>query len=201
MGYYIRVLAPDASVLKEDELRSALPSIPQCELVVTEGDDGGWSTVILRHPDETEIAILERNPVTPSALGDAEIGEFLEEAKVGQPKSAGVWLEQYLKRIRVIYAFQLLQGTDVADGWHAVHALQSYIWNKRGGILQSDGEGFTNEDGYHILWQFSEDVEGSWNMAILDGSGQWIRFEMDLGNREHRAAFLEGKLPKNAKVL
>jgi hypothetical protein len=31
-------------------------------------------------------------------------------------------------------------------------------------------------------------------MAVLR-DGKWIRFQMDLGNRKHRKAFLAGKVP------
>ena len=99
----------------------------------------------------------------------------------------------------MIYAFQLLSGTDIRDGWDALHALKSYIWKQVGGILQADLEGFSNEQGQHILWQFSEKVDGEWDMAVLDRDGKWVSFTMDLGNLEHRRAFLDGKVPSGAK--
>jgi hypothetical protein len=93
--------------------------------------------------------------------------EFISEVDDYQPASAAQWLKEYLPRVRVIYALQLLSGTDVDDGWDSVHTIQGAIWNKSGGILQADLEGFSNEDGHHILWQFSEHVTGPWNMAVL----------------------------------
>jgi hypothetical protein len=72
---------------------------------------------------------------------------------------------------------------------------------RRGGILQADGEGFSNEDGYLILWQFADTVDGDWNMAVLDKDGSWIRFQMNLGDPEQRAAFLKGRVPEGAKIL
>jgi hypothetical protein len=56
-------------------------------------------------------------------------------------------------------------------------------------------EGFSNEKGHHVLWQFSEVVEGEWNVAVLDPDGKWVAFTMDLGNLEHRRAFLDGRVP------
>lgn len=38
-------------------------------------------------------------------------------------------------------------------------------------------------------------------MAVLDETGQWKRFEMDLGNLEHRKAFQEGRVPENVTLL
>ncbi len=60
--------------------------------------------------------------------------------------------------------------------------------------MQADGEGFSNEDGDHVLWQFSEDVSGLWWMAVYR-EGAWCPFQMDLGNAEHRSAFFEGRVP------
>jgi hypothetical protein len=62
----------------------------------------------------------------------------------------------------------LLSGTDIKGGRDAVHALQSCIWNQIGGILQANLEGFSNEQGQHILWQFNEDVDGEGDVAVLD---------------------------------
>jgi hypothetical protein len=81
-----------------------------------------------------------------------------------------------------------------------LHALQGAIWTKVGGVLQADSEGFTNEDGYNILWQFSDGVKGKWNMAILEDE-KWIPFEMDLGNAEQRREFFDGRVPPGACLL
>jgi hypothetical protein len=64
--------------------------------------------------------------------------------------------------------------------------------------MQADGEGFTNEEGYHILWQFHDGVTGEWNMAVRNFFGQWTRFTMDLGDNLQRKEFLNGKVPKGA---
>jgi hypothetical protein len=201
MGYYIRVLATDEMPIVEQELRNCLPRTPRCELDREGKGDSGWSQLVLRHSGGTAIAAIERNPVSPGELGEEEVAEFIEEARIAKPRSAARWLEQFLPRVKVIYAFQILSGTGVGDGWAAVHALQSYIWNKRGGILQADGEGFSNEDGYTIVWQFADDVDGMWKMAVLNEVGQWVSFEMDLANPEQRADFLEGILPQGVKIL
>jgi hypothetical protein len=42
-------------------------------------------------------------------------------------------------------------------------------------------------------------VQGSWWMAVLE-QGQWRHFEMDLGDRQHRAAFLQGQIPAGVNL-
>ncbi len=201
MGYYIRVLATDATPITVDELLPCLPVTPAVELTVDAGNPAVWSQLVLRHVSGQEIAVIAKDDVVAGQLGADEIAEFIEEISDAQPASAARWLAQYLPRVKTIYAFQLLNGTDVDDGWSAVHALQWRIWAKRGGILQADGEGFSNEDGHSILWQFADHVEGQWNVAVLDGAGQWTAFEMNLGNREQRAIFLVGQIPDGVKLL
>jgi len=182
MGYYIRVLGRRDVRLSIITLRACLPTSPAVELKEESSDPSGWSQLILRHSDGTEIAVVERNPVILGELGAEEISEFVDEVQDAQPASASKWLAEYLPSIAVIYAFQLLRGTDIKGGWDAVHALQSCIWTQVGGILQADLEGFSNELGHHILWQFNEDVDGEWRMAVLDRDGKWVAFTMDLIN-------------------
>ncbi|WP_454047537.1 hypothetical protein [Chryseobacterium sp. Marseille-Q8038] len=87
------------------------------------------------------------------------------------------------------------------ENFSIVETIKSVIWSKVGGIFQADNEGFSNENGYHILWQFSEDVTGEWNMAVKNFFGGWTNFTMDLGDEIQRKEFLAGKVPNNAKKL
>jgi hypothetical protein len=201
MGYYIRVLATkaDQPALKflDSRLRDAKV---HAALRLETGNEQKWEQLVLAHPNGPEIALIEFNPVESGELGQEELMELIEEVAECQPQSASHWLKQYLPGIKTIYALQLLSGTDIEDGWKAVHILQGALWTQSGGILQSDGEGFTNEDGNHILWQFSDSASGKWKMAVLDRE-KWIAFEMELGNSEQREAFLQGRVPRAARLL
>jgi hypothetical protein len=194
MGYYTRVLSKRADFPTLAELQAVLAtSRPDVEL---EGDDEGpgWTELVLSHRDEPEIAVIERNAITEGSLGASEIGEMLEEIRGGQPASAARWLASYLSEVKTIYAFQHLSGTDTRQGDEALRLISEAIWGRGQAILQADGEGFSNEDGHHILWQFSDTVSGPWSMAVLEGD-RWVQFEMDLDNQAHRAAFLAGRVP------
>jgi hypothetical protein len=57
-----------------------------------------------------------KNLVVVGELGAKQLQEFIDEVLQYQPASAAAWLNQYLPCVRVIYAFQLLQGTAVAVG-------------------------------------------------------------------------------------
>ena len=196
MGYYIRVLGTEIAEIPIQRLRErASPA-----LVESEGDADSWQQLVLKHPDGSEIALIEKNPVVEGGLGAEELQEFLDEIPDYQPASAVIWLQSYLPKVKVVYAFQLLNGTNVGDGWSRLHAVYSAVWQGAGGILQADGEGFSNEDGYTILWQFGSKATGRWNVGVLV-DGAWVHFEIDLGNQQHREAFWSGNIPSEVKLL
>jgi hypothetical protein len=202
MAQYVRVLAESDAVVPAGKLRARLrrESI-DAVLKVTDGSDDNWITLELHHADGDDIAVIERNLVRPGELGADEIAKFIEEVADLRPTSAARWLAHYLPTVKAIYAFQLLSGVDDGDGWKAVQAMKGELWGRLGGIFQADGEGFSNTDGYHILWQFPDDVSGSWNMAVLERDGTWTPFEMELGNPQHRETFMAGQVPETAKRL
>lgn len=196
MGYYIRVLGNKVESIPIEELRKAA----QPAVLRVEDDDNGWQQLILAHKSGTEIATIEKNLVLDGQRGSDEIKEFIEEVPHYKPESAVMWLRQYLPTVKVVYAFQLLSGTDIEDGWGTLHRLYSTIWKHAGGILQADSEGFSDEAGFTILWQFDKKVTGSWNVGIFK-DGSWLHFQMDLGNEHHREAFWRGEVPNGVDLL
>lgn len=200
MGYYVRVLSTSPECVPFEELQSALiDNSLKGEIRCEEEDDTGWNQLLLIHNDGREIAVVERNPVFDGSLAEEEIEEFLEDIEDGKPSTAANWLKEYFEKIKCIYAFQVLSGADHKNGWEILGAVKEAVWNYAPSILQADSEGFSNEDGYHILWQFSDSVDGSWWMAVLDGN-VWRNFEMELGNKDHRAAFFEGRVPNGVRT-
>ena len=196
MPYYIRVLGKKSDNIPLEKLRHfSRPAVLRSDV---EGDT--WERLVLSHQSGEEIAIVEKNPVVEGQLGADELQDFVSDVAEYKPESAARWLQQYLPSIKVIYAFQLLAGTDVEDGWTPLQNLYSAISDHVGGILQSDGEGFSNEEGYTILWQFSDNATGTWKMGVLK-DGTWFHFEMDLGNEQHRNAFFSGEVPDGVKTF
>ncbi len=196
MGYYVRVFAESDHKAPLQEMRTVLG--PKFELMVEEGDEQDWRQLLLKHTEGPEIALIERDPVLEGELGAEEIAEQMEEIQQFQPSSAAEWLRNYLPKVKVVYAMQLLSGTEVDDGWSAVHRTQAYLWKKFGGILQADNEGFSNREGQHILWQFHGEQSGELDVAVLDVDGRWIPFTIDMGDREQVEAFRRGEIPAKA---
>lgn len=200
MPYYVRVLSTSANCVSFSRLQSALEKEQAAAtLSIEAGEPEDWTQIILAHANGDAIALIERDVVKEGSLAAEELAEFAEEVVDCKPASAAKWLLEYFPRVKCIYAFQLLSGTYQTNGWEILGVVQDCIWSAAPSIIQADNEGFTNEDGYHILWQFEDSVDGDWRMAVLR-DGQWQRFEMDLGNHKHRESFFEGKIPSGAKL-
>lgn len=200
MPYYVRVLStssdcPTISAMQKSVTKSELKGSLRCD----GGTDDDWEQVLLCHSDGKEIAIIERNLVSEDSLGAEELAEFAEEIESCKPDSAVDWLKDFFHKVQCIYAFQVLSGTEHKNGWEILDHVKSNLWNLAPGILQADSEGFSNENGYHILWQFADSVEGSWRMGILE-NGKWKHFQMELSDPSHRKAFLAGKVPNGVDV-
>jgi hypothetical protein len=198
VAYYIRTLTQSDQRIPFVDLRLAVAKDhPKATLWLRKGTEADWETLCLRHPNGTDIALIERNAVSDE-VGREELQEFRHEIADCVPASAATWLDHFLSRVRVIHAFQVLPGTREKSGWDILGTLKNALWSRTGGIIQADREGFTNEHGFHILWQFSDSVSGPWWMGVLEG-GRWAHFQMDLGNADHRKAFMAGAVPEGVR--
>lgn len=201
MAYYTRVLSKQEEFPSFEELADVIGvEHPDCKLTIEEGDEQEWETILLSGDDNVEIAVLERLPVFDGSIGQDQIADFIEDTQECKPESGVAWLHDYLDEVQTIYAFQHLQGADLEEGSAALHALRSFLWERGSAIIQADLEGFTNEEGHHIVWQFSDTVSGAWSMAVLQ-EGTWHHFEMDLGDPDHRAAFMQGEVPPDVSSV
>lgn len=199
MSYYVRVLTPEPKPLAADALRAGLAELGRADvtLVVDEGeDDTDWTAIVAYADDGSPIGLLTRDAVTDAeGLAKEEIEDFVEELKDALPKSGAAWVRTYLKRVQTIYAVQLMAAAFEEKGEGVPGLILEAIRGEAGGIIQADGEGFSNEDGSQVVWQFDDEVDGPWTAAVIGPNKDWITFEMDLGNPAHRTAFQEGRLP------
>lgn len=200
MNHYTRVLSKNDELPPFDELAGVIEANhPDFVLRVEEGEEEEWESLLLLSTDEVEVALVERYPVFNGSMGQDEIADLLTDLEDAQPLSGADWVRAYLEETQVVYSFQHLQGAETVDGLSALHALRSAIFDRGESILQADGEGFTNEEGYHIVWQFSDAAAGPWNMAVLQ-EDVWQHFAMDLGDPDHRAAFMKGEVPADLQA-
>ena len=203
MSYYIRVLGTGDPDIHPDHLKDALARQGLEARLEPDDDDEPeqWRVINVENTGGQALVQIERNPVVAGRLGMAELTEFRELIREHQPKTAMEWLQVFFDKVSVIYAFQVLNMASADNNFEIVSAIRTAIWDRTGGILQNDNEGFTNEDGFHILWQFDGDATGDKYCAVLDGQGSWTRFRMDLGDPFQRMAFLGGEVPQTAVRL
>ncbi len=200
MGYYIRIFGKNDPNINLDEILDnlAIEGL-EAKLLLPEGENPkSWTLLDINNKEDVPLIQVERNPVVEGELGKEELEEFREFIKDYKPTSAVKWLDKYFDKVKVIYAFQILNAAFDEENAPILESIKTTIWRQTSGILQADQEGFSNENGYHILWQFSDDVTGEWSMAVKNMFGQWVNFRMDLGDRKQREEFWNGKVPKGA---
>lgn len=200
MSYYIRVLGTKDPDIHLDEILDALEEEGlKAKFGVTDDEKPEkWTSIEVLNDKEEVLTEIERNPVKAGDFGKEELDEFRETILDFKPASAAGWLKQFFDKVKVIYAFQLLDAALEPENYPVVTTVQSLIWQKVQGILQADDEGFSNEEGYHILWQFGEDADGPWNCAVLNAKGEWENFTMELSDKAQQEDFLNGKVPAGA---
>ena len=201
MSYYTRVISKDAEFPSFDELKQWVHAEhPEYLLTLEEGTEEEWESLLLSSKDGVEVVVLERNPIEDGSAGQDQIADFLLDIEDCKPETGVEWLTEFLESARAIYAFLHLQGADTEEGGNVLNGLRAHLWERGESIIQADNEGFTNEEGFHIVWQFADSVSGPWNMGVLQ-DGTWYHFKMDLGDPGHRAAFLNGEVPDDLTAV
>jgi len=197
MSYYIRILGTENPDIHLDEILEALDNEGlTARIGVREKETPEkWSYIELKNEKDKVLAVIERDAVNDGGLGKEELDEFRETIFDFQPATAAKWLNSFFDRVQVIYAFRLLSIGMEEENYPIITTTQSCIWEKVKGILQADDEGFSNEEGYHILWQFTDDAEGPWSCAVLNAEGQWENFTMELSDAAQQKAFKQGLVP------
>ncbi|HLI93619.1 MAG TPA: hypothetical protein VKU83_08420 [Puia sp.] len=198
MGHFIRVLGIYDDKIRPEELENALADDGLVARLAPDREN--WGLIEVESEDGALLTQIERNIVFPGCLAQAELDEFRALIRAHQPLSAVQWLDNYFDRIKVIYAFRIMDAALLDDNYEIISTLRRAIWGKTGGLLQNDLEGFSNDEGYHILWQFPDDITGDKYCAVLD-NGTWVKFRMDLSDPFQRMAFWAGEVPTMAVKL
>jgi len=203
MGYYTRILGVNENKISISQIEEELRRVGlNARFESNHGNtQDNWSRISVYNSSNELIMGIERNPILEGNIGKEELDEFRDEVVQDKPESAAKWLYQYFEKVKVIIAFKLKHDVSEGENNEIVDFIKSFIWEQVGGVLQSDEEGFTNEDGSHILWQFNYKAQGEWKMAVLNSEGEWIKFIMNMDDESQYKAFLEGHVPDNAAVI
>lgn len=213
MGHFIRLLTPSTAIPSIAELQEALTDLGYDGVTFAveetgEDDSDAWSFLRVYGDEGVPICDITRDELGKGDIVAEEIKDFREELSEAKPKSAVRWVKERLDQVKVIYALQILiaapddeDDDDETAEANIPNVLLALFQGYLGGVIQGDGEGFSNEDGALIISQFADDDEGEWTAAILNPDGEWTTFLLNLGDPAHRAAFEEGKLPPGATLI
>jgi hypothetical protein len=209
MGYFIRLLTPSTHVPSLGQLQDDLDELGFDGVTFavedSDADDTkvAWRFLRVFDEDGYPVCDISRDVLGEGDMVQEELADFRAELKDALPKNAARWAREQLEQVKSIYAVQIL-ATDSDDDESEdslpsvlLALLQGYL----GGMIQGDGEGFSNDDGALVVWQFSDDAQGEWLAAVMDGQGGWTPFMMDIGEPAHRAAFREGRVPAGATLV
>jgi len=203
MGYWTRILGTQDPDVNIKDIINALFTNGMSATIEVGKDElpNCWTILEVANNKGQALVQIERNSVVDGSLGSEELMEFAEDIQDLRPESSVKWLTEYFKKVRVIYAFQMLNASFESGNFEIVSTIREMIWAKTGGILQADNEGFSNEKGYTIVWQFDNSVKGEWCCAVVGAQGKWQNFKMDLGNVKQRHEFQDGLVPIDAILL
>ncbi|MDY0162101.1 hypothetical protein [Desulfobotulus sp.] len=195
MAYSLRILTPRNHTPSLGQLQADLASaFPGMELLPEDDAPPSWSTLLVRHPDGEDLALLCRVALDATPAGLARQGRIREEVRSGRPVSAARWLDRYLKKVRVLYEIHPMEEVNFSQGWDILLALRLSLWEQVRGILHTRDEGFTNPAGDLILWQYPASATGVVPAAIYR-FGHFRSFSLNLASPRHRHAFFQGKIP------
>lgn len=203
MGYYIRVIGLENIDISLNKISARLiKNRLKADLKIDKGSTLSWTQFTANHIDNNKpICCVKRNPVEAELLGEEEIQELLDDIDQYKPLTSVKWLKNFLPKVKVIYAIQIFNGAYQGNGWDIIDAIKNELWSNMTAIIQADNEGYSNLEGYHILWQFSESVSGEWYMALLNEKEQWVKFKIDLANKDHKKSFCKGEIPEGVSLI
>lgn len=167
------------------------------EIEVEKDGSGKWNKIVLKRNDFNQIVSV----ITRAENLEEEKKLLTNELSEAEPANAAEWVKEYISASKNIYKFEILEGAEDQYGWYSLESVRESVWEETDGILQNDGEGYRNEEGFFIVWQFEYEVEGPYEVAVMDKKGKWHCFEMELENEEHTAKFKEGKVPEGIEIL
>jgi hypothetical protein len=198
--YYMWFLTPERKAESCPQLIEFVAELGEGQHAkLTEGSSRSWKQISVSHADGSWAFDLNRSVVAKSKPGAQEIEFFRAGLEDAEPTVNAEWVARYLPRVKTVYTFCCSLGFSDTPTFGLVQDLiESFREDGPGGILYAELEGWSNENGQHITWEFSGRVTGKWWMAIRRDAG-WTYFQMELGNRKHRDAFKAGKVPTGVK--
>ena len=203
MAYSLRILGKVNPVITVNDIHEKLAEENlQADFHIQQGTADNWTQIIFRSIKGTDLVLIEKTDIEPGARGEEQMQAFKDAVYGDKPDNAAAWLINYFDQIKVVYTLEMVSPEITEENyWDIVTELKMLFWDNTHGIFLGDHDGFSNEDGFLILWHFDENASGSRYVGTLDENGEWVNYEIDLANEQQREQFLAGKLPENLERL
>jgi hypothetical protein len=165
-------------------------------------DDGfdaretGRSAVDGHDPADEFATIIRR--VNPAEVAKY-VESFREELLTGgvRPERGSRWVADWLQGAQTWYSFTPHSSDRDDEAMDVLRAIMWSIQRDTNGLAYADLEGWSNQEGDQITWQFTERPHtGLWWFAVLDDSGAWQRCRIDLSDTRQCEEFRSGRIPR-----
>lgn len=201
MDFFIRLFSKTDKRLQREVLLGAFYNQKNRKgIVIEEEKTSTHNHFLVKKKNKELLMIIELLPKLKDE-DNAKLNEIIFSLKEKKPKNSAKWMEKYLKKTKSIYEFVPLLDLESAEDWDIVTELYHEAWVYLRGVYQIKDEGFTNESGDIILWDFPFSATGQRVMAVKTITGRWKTFLMDLESTIQRKSFFRGRLPKKTKPI
>jgi hypothetical protein len=202
MAYWMLVVSRDGNCPSLDTIEVPLFSDFDADYDVRQGTELDWREIELSFATDQradDFATIYRH-VDPKSIAKYLEG-WRESLAHAEPRRAASWLRQWLSGARTVYSFTP-HHRNMDKAMAALRVVIQSIRLATGGIAYAEGEGWSNDDGYLVTWEFDREqgLAGNWRCAVLDAEERWVGFQIELGNPHHRKAFREGRVPDGLRA-
>ncbi|MCB9480789.1 MAG: hypothetical protein H6681_05090 [Desulfobacteraceae bacterium] len=201
MNYQTRLFCQTQKLLTSDILRSGLGSEALAQNLLFETEKTDTHNQIIVKKNKLELIIIIELLPEKKEEDNIKLKSIIEYSEKKLPQKNMKWVKKYISKTKVFYEFIPLSQFESEEDWEILSIIQTEAWVNSRGIFQYIDEGFTNESGDLVLWDYPFSITGKRIAAVKDFTGRWKTFEMDLESINQRKSFFEGKVPKNSKLI
>jgi hypothetical protein len=201
MNYQARLFCHNEKNLQPHILKSGAANEPLGEKLEFETEKTNTHNQIIVKKNETELIIIIELLPEKKEEDKLKLKKIIEYCETKLPAKNMKWVKKYLSKTKLLYEFIPLSGFESEEDFEILSLVIREAWVNSRGILQYINEGFTNESGDLVLWDYPYSITGIRSAALKDFTGRWKTFEMTLESLEQRKKFFKGKLPEKAKLI
>jgi len=199
MGYMLRLFSKKDIKLVKENFFYFFQHESLKDFTIEEEKHNSHKLFAVRKNGVEHILIMELLPAK-IRQDRHKLSRILSSLDDKRPVNAVKWVKKYLKKVKIVYAFIPVMDYEKDYNWTIFSELFIEVKAALGGIVQIKDEGFTNESGDIVVWEYPDSATGIQTMAVRKFPGIWKRFDMNLASIDQRKKFLSGKVPYKVSI-